>query len=74
MCHDTCINNLRDMSKNRLHTSSNVGKLDDRRDINLYIMINLNENNLYRKEVSRLTKTTLIYVFNVDIAHLGLYA
>ena len=71
MCHD--INNLRDMSKNRLHTSSNVGKLDDRRDINLYI-INLKENNLYRKEVSRLTKTTLIYVFNVDIAHLGLYA
>ena len=64
-----------DMTVNDLHVNAKIETLESRRSRQLIkIMFNLVQNNKYKKEGVRVTRTLDTFVFDTQIVHLSAYA
>ena len=72
-CFD--INNPMEMGTSRMHQLARVNTLNVRREAQLLnIMFSLKLNNKFRKDCSRITRSTDRFVFKTDIVHKDIYA
>ena len=64
-----------DMTVNDLHVNAKIETLESRRSRQLIkVMFNLVQNNKYKKEGVRVTRTLDTFVFDTQIVHLSAYA